>query len=211
MRSTASRCRTTTRWRRTGCSDLWRARSSSRSFATSPKSPSVATDGRHVNAQHAYKSSSAMVDGWRKGALERNSTHGGPGIGDPDWVVARRGLVGMEGDGGGRRLAVHEPSMTDPSADSCLIHNHINQLPCLLVRSQPALQQMSFVVPPRPMSTRPKVSLVPPSRLHRGTHATRDGPLGEPGPDGGDGGGGTASRLCLLAQSFACTQSMNAC
>ena len=47
-----------------------------------------------------------MANGWRKGALERNSTHGGPGIGDPDWVVARRGLVGMEGDGGGRRLAV---------------------------------------------------------------------------------------------------------
>ena len=61
-----------------------------------------------MNARDAYESSSARMSGWRKGALERNSTHGGPGIGDPDWVVARRGLVGMEGDGGGRRLAVDD-------------------------------------------------------------------------------------------------------
>ena len=47
-----------------------------------------------------------MENGGRKGALERNSTHGGPGIGDPDWVVARRGLGDKEGEGGGRRLAV---------------------------------------------------------------------------------------------------------
>ena len=45
-----------------------------------------------------------MESGWRKGALERNSTHGGPGIGDPDWVVARRGLGDKEGEGGGRTL-----------------------------------------------------------------------------------------------------------
>ena len=49
-----------------------------------------------------------MENGGRKGALERNSTHGGPGIGDPDWVVARRGLGDKEGEGGGRRLAVDD-------------------------------------------------------------------------------------------------------
>ena len=48
-----------------------------------------------------------MVGG-RELSRETHSTHGGPGIGDPDWVVARRGLVGMEGDGGGRRLAVDD-------------------------------------------------------------------------------------------------------
>ena len=62
-----------------------------------------------------------MENGGRKGALERNSTHGGPGIGDPDWVVARRGLVGMEGDGGGRRLAVDD-EMEVVSASICRLN-----------------------------------------------------------------------------------------